>query len=265
MELQSRHADITAQGLGLAVITYDSVDTLKGFSDSRGLDFPTLSDEGSAVIQEYGLLNQEMSPGVRFYGVPYPGTFILDTEGRVRERFFEQAYQERFTVSSILVALGDAANGTDRNATRLTTDHLDALAYPTDRTVAPGNRFSLVVDVTPKEGMHLYAPGGHTYQVIRLQLNAPDFIRAHEVRYPASEIYHYKPLDERVEVFQEPFQLVQEVTIPMTPEIAALAAEPDATLTVEGVLTYQACDDAICYTPVELPVRWTLGWRPLVR
>ena len=51
----------------------------------------------------------------------------------------------------------------------------------------------------------------------------------------------------------------------MTREIAGLAAEPGATLTIEGVMAYQACDDAICYTPVELPVQWTLDWRPLVR
>ena len=52
--------------------------------------------------------------------------------------------------------------------------------------------------------------------------------------YPASEIYHFEPLDERVEVFEQPFQLVQEVTIPMTREIAGMAAQPDATLTIEG-------------------------------
>lgn len=160
MELQRRYADVTAQGLGLAVITYDSVDMLEGFSDARGIEFSVPSDEGSAVIKDYDLLNCEQAPGVRFYGIPYPGTFILDTKGRVTERFFEQADQERFTVSSIMVALGEAADGIERNATRLTTDHLEALAYPTDRTVAPGNRFSLVVDVIPKEGMHVYAPGG---------------------------------------------------------------------------------------------------------
>ncbi len=265
MELQSRLADLEAQGLGLAVITYDPVETLRAFSDERGIEFPVLSDQGSAVIREYGLLNQEMSEGTRLYGIPYPGTFILDTEGRVTDRFFEGAYQERSTVSSIMVALGDAADGTARNATRLSTDHLEALVYPTDRTVAPGNRFSLVVDVTPEPGMHVYAPGGHTYQVISLRIDAPEFVRSHEVSYPASEIYHFEPLDERVEVYERPFQLVQEVTIPMTREIGALAAEPGATLTIDGALEYQACDDAICYTPVELPVSWTLEWRALVR
>ena len=265
MELQSRYADLQDQGLGLAVITYDPIETLRGFGDARGIEFPLLSDDGSVVIREYDLLNREMQPDTRFFGVPYPGTFILDTEGRVTSRFFEQAYQERFTVSSILVALGDAADGTDRNATRLTTDHLEALVYATDGTVAPGNRFSLVVDVTPKDGMHIYAPGDHTYQVISLRVDTPDFIRTHEVGYPEPQIYHFEPLDERVEVYEQPFTLVQEVTIPMSRAIGALAAEPNATLTIEGALEYQACDDAICYTPVELPVSWTFDWRPLVR
>ena len=39
MELQSRYADIQAQGLGLAVLTYDSVETLRTFSEARGIEF----------------------------------------------------------------------------------------------------------------------------------------------------------------------------------------------------------------------------------
>ena len=273
MELQSRYDEIQAQGLGLAVITYDPVETLRAYAEERGIEFPLLSDEGSVVIRDYDLLNREQRPGVRIalagdailYGIPYPGTLMLDLEGRVTSRFFEPAYQERFTVSSIMVALGDAVDGTDRSATRLMTDHLEALVYATDRIVAPGNRFSLVVDVRPKAGMHVYAPGDHPYQVIRVRIETPEFIQTHEVAYPESEIYHFVPLDERVEVYKQPFRLVQEVTIPVSLEIAGLAAEPGTMITVEGRLAYQACDAAICYTPVELPVSWTTKWRPLVR
>ena len=41
---------------------------------------------------------------------------------------------------------------------------------------------------------------------------------------PPSEIYHFKPLDERVEVYQKPFRLVQDVTILATPEAQKLLA-----------------------------------------
>ena len=109
------------------------------------------------------------------YGIPHPGTLVLDPGGRVTARFFEAAIQERFTASSIAVRLGDAVAGTDREATRVETDHLEAHAWVTDDVVAPGNRLSFVVDVTPKPGMHVYAPGDHAYRVIRLRTTSPEF------------------------------------------------------------------------------------------
>ena len=275
MELQSRYEDLQDRGLGLAVITYDPTTTLSQFADARGIAFPLLSDAGSAIIREYGLLNEEMNPErapeerralmQRLYGIPYPGTFMLDPAGRVTARFFEAAYQERSTVSSIAVRLGNAAAGTDRSAARVETDHLEALAWTTDDTVAPGNRLSLVVDVTPKPDMHVYAPGDHAYRVIRLRTTAPDFLRGHEVTYPQSGMYRFEPLDETVPVYEEPFRLVQDVTIPMRQDIAELASEPDATVRVEAVLEYQACDHEVCYLPQAVPLSWDLAWRPLIR
>ena len=49
----------------------------------------------------------------------------------------------------------------------------------------------------------------------------------------------------------------------MSREIAALAAEPGATVKLEGTLEYQACDHEVCYLPAEVPLSWELTWRPL--
>ena len=95
MELQSRYADITRQGLGVIAISYDAPETLKKFSDSRGITFPLISDGGSAIITKYGLLNETVDPKSRTYGIPHPGTFVVDRKGVVQSRFFEDAYQER--------------------------------------------------------------------------------------------------------------------------------------------------------------------------
>ena len=111
MELQRQTATLAAQGLGLAVITYDPPATLARFAKERGLTYPLLSDTGSAIIRRYGLLNPEYAEGSRAHGVPYPGTFILDPAGRVVARYFEAAYQERSTVASILTRQGGAAGG----------------------------------------------------------------------------------------------------------------------------------------------------------
>ena len=48
IELQSRLAELRDQGLGLAVITYDSPAIIADFSRRRGITFPLLSDAGSS-------------------------------------------------------------------------------------------------------------------------------------------------------------------------------------------------------------------------
>src|SRR5579872_4629523 len=92
--------------MGLAAISYDPVPILSDFSSRRGITFPLLSDPGSETIKRYGILNTTIDPKNALYGYPFPGTFIVDTRGIVTSRFFEEAYQERNTVSSILVRLG---------------------------------------------------------------------------------------------------------------------------------------------------------------
>jgi len=81
VELQSRYADITKQGLGLIAISYDSPETLKKFTASRSITFPLIADSGSAIIKAYGLLNQGVDPQSTTYGIPHPGTFIVDRKG----------------------------------------------------------------------------------------------------------------------------------------------------------------------------------------
>ncbi len=261
MELQSRYEDIKQQGLTLVAISYDAPETLKAFTASRGITFPMISDPGSAIIKRYGLLNETMDPKSRFYGVPHPGTFILDRKGVVVSRFFEQAYQERFTTGTILAAQGvDAPAG----AMTASTSHLSLTASISDTVAAPGSRMAIVVNVTPRRTMHLYAPGKHGYQVVQLTIDPQPWLRTQPTAYPASEVYHFKPLDERVEVYSKPFRLTRDVTLLATPEAQKqLAAMSSVTIT--GALEYQACDDRVCFNPARVPVSFTVALKPLDR
>lgn len=261
MELQGRYEEIRKQGLGLIAVSYDSPETLKKFADSRGISFPLISDSGSAIIRRFGILNEQQQPGTPSYGIPHPGTFIVDRAGVVTARFFEDAYQERYTAAAILAAQGNNPSGAP---VRAQTNHLSISASISDATVAPGERVSIVVVVTPRPTMHVYAPGKHDYQVVRLTVNPQPWLRAHDPRYPPSEIYHFKPLDERVEVYSKPFRLVQDVTILATPEIQkSLAVMP--TVTIAGALEYQACDDKLCYNPARVPFSFVLTMKGLDR
>ncbi len=227
---------------------------LRRFADARGITFPLVSDPGSAIIRRYGLVNDTHAPGTRAHGVPYPGTFIVDRGGRVRARYFEEAYQERNTVASILVRQGLTPFGP---VSTIDTPHLTVVAGISDGVTAPGERHTLAFDVTPKPGMHVYAPGKHTYQVIGVSLDQQPWLRAGPTRYPASEIYHFVPLNERVEVYMKPFRLERDVTVLATPDVRTQLAG-QKTLTISGRLEYQACDDKLCYAPQSVPVQWTL-------
>jgi hypothetical protein len=142
-------------------------------------------------------------------------------------------------------------------AAPIATAHLEMTESHVPGSAAPGRRVTLVLHIAPKPGMHIYAPGAASYQAVRLRLDANPLLRPHPLQYPASEIYYFAPLKERVPVFRQPFRLTQEVTVLATPPARA-ALDNRTSLAVAGVLEYQACDDKICYRPASVPVTWSI-------
>jgi thiol:disulfide interchange protein DsbD len=126
---------------------------------------------------------------------------------------------------------------------------LTFLTAASTTSVKPGQTVKLFVDVTPREKMHVYAPGAKDYQPIALELNSHG-VKAGPLTYPKSQDWYFEPTKEHVPVYQAAFRLTQNVTIDP-------AVKP-GTFYVTGVLRYQACDDTICYKPVTEPVAWTL-------
>ena len=277
--------ELREKGLGLAAISYDRPEILAAFAKQRGITFSLLSDAGSATIKRYGILNpvpewaigpDKDDPAVKaavqkyvsvgnaraeMVGIAFPGTFILDRQGHVASRYFEDFYIERNTISSIMLRLRDKAAPVA--GAKISTGQLDVTTYPSESAIAPGNRFSIAFDVTPHPGIHVYAPGAKNYRVIALNIATQPFVRLLPMKYPASQTYLFKPLNERVPVYQRPFTLVQEVILEGTPQAQASFRGRDS-VTLSGTLEYQACDDKICYNPASIPISWTLSLRPLV-
>jgi hypothetical protein len=241
-------------------VSYDPVETLASFAKARGIMFPLLSDKGSAIIRQYGLFNETIEVNTRPYGVPHPGTFVLDPARKVTARYFEPAYQERNTAASIIVRQGGAGRGPTLTAANA---HLSIKAVLSDDTVAPGSRITLAVDVTPARNIHVYAPGAE-YQVIGLKLDADPLLVTHPTEYPRSETYHFKPLNETVPVFQKPFRLTQDVTVAATRDAQKTLAGRQ-TLALSGKLEYQACDDSVCFRPTAIPFKFELKVKSLDR
>jgi hypothetical protein len=262
VELQGRADQIKRSGLGIVGISYDSVATLADFSTRRGIAFPLLSDTGSATIKRYGIFNTTVVDTANFtYGIPFPGTFIVDKNGLVTSRVFEAAYQERDTISSVMVRLGGKI---DAPATKVAASHLQLTTYATDQVVAPGTHFSLVLDVAPERNVHVYAPGVSDYRPIALTVQPQPGLLIRGALYPKAEDYFFKPLNEHVAVYQQPFRVVQDLAIDASSQAAA-ALKDRISLTISATLAYQACDDKVCFVPQSLPLSWTIGLRALDR
>ena len=270
----------------MASISYDPPEILAAFAQQHVITFPMLSDAGSATIRKFGLLNpvpewalgpdkddpavqaevrkyvSVVRPNAAMVGMAFPGNLILDPQGVVKTRAFEDFYIERNTVTSLLLKLGGTAQAPVA-ATRTSTAHLDITTYPSLPVIAPGNRLSVVLEVAPHSKTHVYAPGAKGYRVIQLALEPDPLVRVLPIQYPQPEIYYFRPLKERVPVFQKPFRLVQDVVLEGTPQAQAELRGKDS-VTVKGSLDYQACDEKECFNPVSVPLSWTMNLRPLV-
>ena len=281
MELQSQLETLQEQGIGVAAISYDSVEVVADFAKRRGITFPLLADSDSSVISNFGILNTVAAEGVgdnaddpsvkadvaryvsafganpMIVGTPYPGTFMVDGDGKVTSRFFEEFYRERNTTTNVMLKLGMGLSPIA--AVEGETAHLKFTAYPSNTSVTVGTRFSLALDVTPGPKMHVYAPGAEEkgYRVIGFNLDQPEIARIEPVSYPESEIYYFEPLDEHVPVYQEKFTILQEVVMNGDARAEEVMSTLDA-LTLTGTLDYQACDDAICFLPQSIPVSFTV-------
>ncbi len=134
--------------------------------------------------------------------------------------------------------------------TKKDTKHLTVTTSASADAIALGKRLSLAVDVAPKPTMHVYSPGQDGYIGITLTLEADPSFTASKAKYPAGEKIYMPLLKETQLVYAKPFRIAQDVV--------ARPARGAESLTIKGTLRYQACDDAICYLPTNVPVSWTV-------
>ena len=88
MELESEKERLRAKGLGVCAISYDSPEILAAFSKRLGITIPLLSDVNSQIIKSFGILNTNYPKGHMGFGVPFPGTYIVDENGVVTYKEF---------------------------------------------------------------------------------------------------------------------------------------------------------------------------------
>lgn len=259
MELGRKQAAFAKQGLNVASITYDSVEVLKNFADRKGIGFPMLSDPDSKIIRDFGILNETVPQGTPFYGVPYPGTYVIDASGVVKKKFFENDYRERYTAGTVLMETSPEAAREGWQEAR--TRHLTVRWKASDDTLHGGDHTTLLLEVALNKKMHVYAPGVQgSYIPVRWDLKSDDLFKPEETKWPQPKVLDLKAIGEKAPVFEGTIEVRRDVGFSQQKQLQA-AAEGKP-LVVEGSFRYQACDSKVCYPPVTVPLKWTFRFEP---
>jgi len=253
VQLERQREAFESRGYRLAALTYDSPEVLRHFADRVGITYPLLSDPESKVIRAFGILNETVPASHPFYGIPNPGQYLINAEGKVEAKFFEQKYSDRFTPGSVLVRTLGGDGLAPRSESR--TKYLTLTTSASDATVRGGNRISLVLEIDLKPKMHVYAPGVEGYIPIAWAQPSMKGIETYPAAYPESELLLLAAIEEIVPVYNGRFRIVRDVLLGKPDDLKALT-DAHGDLVLRGTFRYQACDDKLCYLPDEVPLEW---------
>jgi cytochrome c biogenesis DsbD-like protein len=200
--------------------------------------------------------------GEREYGIPFPGTFLVDHDGVVSSKYFESLYQDRYSAPTILLRESGSASGTRETVVK--TPHLEIKSYTTRQVVRPNLRFTLVAKIELKPKMHVYAPGVEGFIPIDFQIDPSPNYRTQPVTLPKAEKLYLAPIQQTAQVYRGKFQITRDVNMASS-DILQPILGGSRELKIAGHLRYQACDDKICYLPRNVPLEWQLKVEPLDR
>jgi hypothetical protein len=261
VQLQNAKQKFEAQGLKLAAISYDSPAILKDFAERHNIDFPLLADPNSETISKFHVLNNE-AKGMN-KGMAFPGFFFIDTNGVIREKYFTPKYTDRLTSNNVIAKLFPEL-GAEVSA-NIETAHLRLTLAQSDRSVIPGGRVSLIVEIELPPDVHVYSPGVQGYKPIQLGLREIPGIEFQPVVYPRSKTLYLEAIKEQVPVFEGKFRITQDLTVipSKTSDAVRAVFSHKRTVAIKGELKYQACDKTVCYPPTSVPLSWELEVLPL--
>jgi peroxiredoxin len=113
MDLNTAVAAVERRGYKIAGISYDSPQILNTFIERRSIKYTLLSDPKSEIIDRYGLRDPQYRQGSRAFGVPRPVIFVLDKNGTIKAKLYEETYQKRPPATLVVETLDKVTAATN--------------------------------------------------------------------------------------------------------------------------------------------------------
>jgi cytochrome c biogenesis DsbD-like protein/AhpC/TSA family protein len=235
--------------VNVASISYDSDEILSRFADQYHLSYPLLSDHGSLIIRKFGILNTNVPPGTRFYGIPFPGQYLLAADGTVLDKLFLPDYQTRPTASEVLLKqYGIPAADNDIT---ITAEDVQARIILSDKRSFSGQRLGAAVDFEVAPGWHVYGeplPAGYIATAVKFD---DDLVASQALEFPKAKPVKFELLGETLPVYQGKFRATGYILL--KPKL------PVGEQKLMGTLNFQECNDRICKLPqsvrFQIPIR----------
>ena len=103
VQLESWRSKFEGLGVNVAAMTYDSLEILKGFHESKDLGFPLLRDVDGQHVNAFGVPDENLGQGI-----PLPGILWLAPDGRINAKFAVPGYRTRPPFEEVFAAVGAA-------------------------------------------------------------------------------------------------------------------------------------------------------------
>lgn len=258
MELQQHIDQFTAAGIRIFAVSYDTVEELAAFTAAYGITYPLLSDRGSEVIRRYGILNTTLAEDHQNYGIPFPGAYVLDADGRVVEKSFFQQYQVRPAAQSVLRdAFGVDFEVRDNPQADAESTGVRVHATVGASALAFMRRVPLVVHFDLDDSLHLYGePIPDGYIPTTVSVVAPEGIEVGPVTAPATRPFQMEGLPDQFNVFEGRNEF--------TADVMATVRE-GGPFAFDVTVRFQACDDRQCFLPQTQTLRIEVPLEPLTK
>ncbi len=253
VEMQETQPQFEAAAIKLYAVSYDEQAALSDFARDHGITYTLLSDADSRVIREYGIMNTGISKHeAPFYGMAYPGTYIIDEQGIVIAKYFSRHIAMRENAETFIdSALGTMfANETHHQMSEEDEDVSIDVSFYGGSAFKHGLQRKIVVRFKLRDGLHINGEPVPTGMVATsVTIDGPEGFHSGEPSYPPSEPLRLEAMNADLQVWSGQVDIVIPVWVndPLAPLNSQEMTQDSVDLTIN--VRYQACDDKTCRIP----------------
>jgi AhpC/TSA family/Disulphide bond corrector protein DsbC len=243
------------EGVKLAAVSYDAVETLSAFAQKYTIGYPLLSDHDSAVIRRFGIFNTNVAPGLRAHGVPHPVEYLVAADGVVVRKYFVPNYQHRVTGSAVVLKEFAKVAQTSPSVTINKGALTVTIGLSSDKAFA-GQEVGFYANFTIQPEWHIYgAPLPEVYTPTSITFDDPNIL-AQTFELPTAEPMEIAALRETLPLYSGSFQGVGSLLLKFPLKEGPLA--------LPGQISFQQCSDTVCEPPERVRFELALTLEPFM-